>query len=244
MIHIAICDDEPVFLEQIKDLVDTVLSSEIFSYAISCFISGEDLCDELNNGTIYQIIFLDISMKGMSGVEVAEKLRSHFKLHKVILIYISSYDKRAKELFCFDTFRFLSKPIDSVLFRKYLLDAIKLLKEQQDNIFKFKDNAFRNCSILLDDIIYFSSEAHRINVITNAQIFQFYGKLKDVYEELELHGFLLIHHSFLVNFKHIRLISYEKVVMSDQTELIISGPKRKEIRQKYSELFKERKKGR
>ncbi len=79
--------------------------------------------------------FLDICMNGMNGIEVGTRLRNYFKIKKTIIIYISSYDNRAKEVFCLDTFRFLSKPIDPELFKRDLLSAYKRLNEIKDDFF-------------------------------------------------------------------------------------------------------------
>lgn len=241
MIRIAICDDEPIFIEQIKFLIKSTLSEAFISYLADSFTSGEELCEALKCGAVYDLAFLDISMNGMSGIEVGDKLRYYFQIKKTIIIYISSYDNRAKEVFCLDTFRFLSKPIDPELFKKDLLSACKRLNELQDKFFCFKDITRGQCNIPIEDIIYFEiSKGHKINVITKENRFVFFGKLTDVFEQLESQNFLLIHHSFLINYYHIRQISYEKVQMSNQTDLTISGPKRKEIRAKYLQLRKKK----
>ncbi len=241
MIRIAICDDEPIFIEQIKSMIKSTLSEAHISYLTDSFTSGEGLCEKLKGGAIYDLAFLDISMNGMSGIEVGNKLRYYFQIKKTIIIYISSYDNRAKEVFCLDTFRFLSKPIDPELFKRDLLSAYKRLNELQDESFCFKDITRGQCNIPIEDIIYFEiSKGHKINVITKESRYIFFGKLTEVFEKLEAQGFLLIHHSFLINYSHIRQISYEKVLMSNQADLTISGPKRKEIRARYLQLRKKR----
>lgn len=245
MLQISICDDEPVFLDLIEDLIDSVLQDKPFHYSVDSFRSGEELCDELDKGALYDIIFLDISMQGMSGIDVARRLRTHFHNIKTVLIYISFYENRAKEVFCFNTFRFLSKPIDPVLFKEYLLDACEFLKEQRDRFYSFKDIAKGMCALPVDDIIYFANKGnHRINIVTKEETYTFYGKLTELQEELQFHKFLLIHHSFLINFTHIKQITYVRVCMSNQTELVISGPKRKDIRRRYSQLLTEIREGR
>lgn len=72
----------------------------------------------MNRGGSFHILYLDISMGGMNGVEVGNRLRSHFQNTDTILIYVSSYDQRAKEVFRLQTFRFLSKPINPSLFQE------------------------------------------------------------------------------------------------------------------------------
>lgn len=237
MIKIAICDDEPIFIEQIKSMIKRTLSEKHISYLTDSFTSGESLCEKLKGGTLYDLAFLDISMKGMNGIEVGTRLRHFFQIKKTIIIYISSYDNRAKDVFCLDTFRFLSKPIDPDLFKRDLLSACKRLNEEMDEFFCFKDIDKGQCNIPIEDIIYFEiSKGHKINVITKDKDYIFYGKLMEVSKKLELQEFLLIHHSILINYQHIRQISYDKVLMSNQAELAISGPKRKEIRAKYLQL--------
>lgn len=239
MIKIAICDDESIFIEQIKSMIKSTLSEAHISYLTDSFTSGEMLCEKLKGGTIYDLAFLDISMNGMNGIEVGAKLRYYFQNKKTIIIYISSYDNRAKEVFCLDTFRFLSKPIDPELFKKDLLSAYKRLNEIQDDFFCFKDIDRGQCNIPVEDIIYLEiSKGHKINVITKDTRYILYGKLMEVFEKLKDQGFLLIHHSILINYYHIRQISYEKVLMSNEASLTISGPKRKEIRANYLQLRK------
>jgi len=239
MIKIAICDDEPIFIEQIKTMIHSTLSEAHISYFTDSFTSGESLCEKLKGGTFYDLAFLDISMNGMNGIEVGTKLRDYFQIKKTIIIYISSYDNRAKEVFCLDTFRFLSKPIDPLLFKRDLLSAYKRLNETQDDFFCFKDIDKGHCNIPMKDIIYMEiSKGHKISVITKNNGYIFYGKLTEVSERLEKQGFLLIHHSILINYNHIRQMSYDKVHMSNQAELAISGPKRKEIRARYLQLRK------
>ncbi|MDW2798077.1 LytTR family DNA-binding domain-containing protein [Clostridium boliviensis] len=239
MIKIAICDDEPIFIEQIKSMIRSTLSETHISYLTDSFTSGESLCEKLKGGTFYDLAFLDISMNGMNGIEAGARLRNYFKIKKTIIIYISSYDNRAKEVFCLDTFRFLSKPIDPELFKKDLLSACKRLSEIRDDFFCFKDIIRGKCNIPIEDIIYYEiSKGHKINVITKDINYVFYGKLTEVSAKLETQGFLLIHHSILINYNHIRQISYDKVIMSNEAELAISGPKRKEIRTKYLQLRK------
>lgn len=239
MIRIAICDDEPIFIEQIKSMLKSTLSKAHISYLTDSFTSGESLCEKLKGGFFYDLAFLDICMNGMNGIEVGTRLRNYFKIKKTIIIYISSYDNRAKEVFCLDTFRFLSKPIDPELFKRDLLSAYKRLNEIKDDFFCFKDIEKGQCNIPIEEIIYLEiSRGHKINVITKDSWYIFYGKLTDVSEKLESQGFLLIHHSILINYNHIRQISYEKVLMSNEVNLAISGPKRKEIRARYLQIRK------
>lgn len=240
MLKIVICDDENVYIEQIRTLVSNVLITIPILYSLDSFSSGEELFQNLQNGTSYDVAFLDIHMDGINGIDIADKIRKHFQNNKTILIYISSYDTRAKEVFQFKTHRFLSKPIEKLLFEEALISSLQLWKEQQASNFAFRDTKLGLVQVPFHEILYIeSSHNHRVNVITTDNIYTIYDiRLSDIHEKLSSSDFILIHHSTLVNFDHIKTIGYEKVTMSDDKVLSISGPKRKDIRKQFYEIRK------
>ena len=65
---------------------------------------------------------------------------------------------------------------------------------------------------------------------------EFYESLETIYERVKNHGFLFIHKSYMVNYRFLRKIAYDHVVMTDGKQFSISQSRRKEIREKYQEL--------
>ena len=84
------------------------------------------------------------------------------------------------------------------------------------------------------DIAYFTSMDKKIRLVTDKGEEEFYGKLKNIMEELPA-DFMMIHKSYIVNQLYIREYSYDCVKMSDGTVLSISKPYRKEIRGKIKQ---------
>ncbi|GLC80101.1 LytR/AlgR family response regulator transcription factor [Lacrimispora brassicae] len=244
MLRITVCDDESFYIEEIKKLVIAVLTKIPVLFSITCFSSGEELFKDLQNGSAYDIALLDIHMNKMDGIDIAEKIRKYFQNDKTILIYISNYDIRAKEVLQFNTHRFLSKPIDYLLFEEALLSANILWEEQQPQNFCFKDTKSGHVGVPIKDILYMeSARNHRVDVTTVEHVYTMYDvKLSDIHENLSSFNFILIHHSILVNFSHINVISYEEIKMSNGKILNISGPKRKQIRELFSEIRKRQEK--
>ena len=72
MIKIAICDDEPVMCEQLKQMVSSKLEAWKEPFKIACHTSGAAL---LFSPPDYDIIFLDIQMPGLEGMLLAKRLR-------------------------------------------------------------------------------------------------------------------------------------------------------------------------
>lgn len=75
MIRIAVCDDENVIVNQIEHIISEVCKRESIPVNIDVFYSGRELKRQVTSGTKYDIIFLDIQMKGGDGIIAAENIR-------------------------------------------------------------------------------------------------------------------------------------------------------------------------
>ena len=87
MIRIAVCDDENVIVNQIEHIISEVCKRESIPVNIDVFYSGRELKRQVTSGTKYDIIFLDIQMKGGDGITAAENIRKVDD--NVLLIYVS-----------------------------------------------------------------------------------------------------------------------------------------------------------
>lgn len=101
MIRIAIVDDEKVIKEQIKKLIEKKHTDcEIDTYG-----TGEDL---LKADSVYDIIFLDIQMDGMNGIDTARALRQ--KADNTVLIFITGVKEYVFDAFDVAAFHYLMLP--------------------------------------------------------------------------------------------------------------------------------------
>ena len=121
---IAVCDDERSVVEKIQN--------DISSYREECqidrFYSGEELL--LSKGK-YDIIFLDIDMHGMNGIETAKQIREKDK--NVKIIYVTSYTDYVNYAFSVHAFAYLLKPIQRVDIYKQLEEAEAYYKDVQES---------------------------------------------------------------------------------------------------------------
>lgn len=86
-LRVAICDDEKYFREEIKRLVEQYLKEKKIIFCIDLFTSGLEFCSDDNNLQQYDIIFLDIGMKEMNGMETAYAIRE--KNQNVDIVFIT-----------------------------------------------------------------------------------------------------------------------------------------------------------
>ena len=111
MILIAICDDNKNVREDLRKLLIQYSFERKEDFKIFLFASSQDFCETLVE-VEYQIVFLDVVMKGKDGIEVGKELRVRYPSSVTQLIYISAYSKYVTELFQNQPFYFLRKPLE------------------------------------------------------------------------------------------------------------------------------------
>lgn len=236
MIHIAICDDENMIVNQIEDALLSVCNVRGIPVDIAVFYCGETLEKSVLQGYKYDIIYLDIQMENGDGITAAKNIRKFDE--NVMLIYVSGYGKYMMELFQLDVFAFIAKPIDISVFSKTFLKAYqKVCNKMFYFSFRYKNEDYK---IPCKDILYFESRGRRISTyLQNGAVEGFNGKLSEV-QTLLSNGkipFVRIHQSFLVNYYLIRSKSKTEVALINGTRLPISEDRQKDFIRQYSELL-------
>lgn len=227
MIRIAVCDDDIRMVTEIESLLSQSAKENFTDIEVSVFYDGDKLEKIIRQGGRYDIIYLDIEMKRVNGVEAARYIRKFDS--SVLLIYISAHETYLKELFEVETFRFLSKPVDKNIFKRYFYEACHKL-EALDCFFEYKFNKEMK-KVLLKEVQYFESVGRTIRIHMGQNTEDFYGKLNNIENELKGNRrFLRIHQSYFVNYDYIRKIGLKQVELFDGTLLMVSRERRKNIR--------------
>lgn len=230
MLRIAICDDEKIICRQLEDMLLDIGKNANQEIEIDVYYSGEKLCNLLNKGENYDVIFLDIELNQINGVEIGKKIREEFNDESTQIVYISSKESYAMDLFEVRPLNFLIKPLNETKIEATILKAVMLL-DKENHYFNYK-NSNVTFSVPLKDILYFESHGRKVNIFLNDEIKSFYGKLSSVEEQIDNKDYIMIHKSYLINFNHVIEHTYEYVKMSNQEVLTISQNNRKAVREK------------
>lgn len=89
MFSIAICDDELIFAEELKELISGYMMEKGFVFKIDTYSSGEDIVKLGIEVVRYTVVFLDINMEVMDGIKVAEKIRAASR--EVFIVFVTAY---------------------------------------------------------------------------------------------------------------------------------------------------------
>lgn len=228
MLRIGICDDEQIICTMIEKALGVISSNMLVEVDIEMFSSGEELFSYLDNGANLDMIFLDIMMKGINGIQIGKIIRDEMHNELTKIIYISGKESYAMELFDVRPLNFLIKPIKLRKLEEVFGKAVSLI-DKENEFFEYQiSNVVYKAPIR--EILYFESKGKKVKMVMMNDRVEFYRKLSDVYKQIGNQNFFFIHKSFLVNYEHIIQYHYEFMMMSDKVILPISKKNRSAAR--------------
>lgn len=230
MLRIAICDDDKELGIELESMLNEISKNTGEVFEISVFYTGEGLCDSLMSGSRFNLIFLDIELCEINGVEVGKKIREELNDEITQIVYISAKESYAMELFDIRPLNFLVKPL-KIEKIKYVLKTARKVLGSSNQYFEYRVGNV-NFNVLISDILYFESSGRKVKVVLKNEVNEYYGKLSEVEEKIKNDDFFFIHKSYLINYNHVIEYSYEYVKMSNNEILGISQNNRKAVREK------------
>lgn len=229
----AVCDDDVRFTGKFEEIVLRISQKQNISIDIEAFFDGTELVRNICEEKVrYDLIFLDIEMKGMDGITVARKIRDVDEI--ALIIYVTSHTSYALEAYDVHPFQFLVKPVETEVLNKYFSKAYeKIVLGDSYFCYKYGKDSFR---ILLKDILYFQSKRRIVFIYkTDGSVDKYYEKLNELEDRLKKSklDFWRIHQSYLVNARHIVRKSYDQVELINGKVLFVSEDRRKGVDELY-----------
>lgn len=125
MIRVAVCDDEEYICDTLKEYLLDYQFKYNYDFKVDKFLSCEELLERLKQPQAYHLILLDIEFLNMNGVELSRKLRDTLGDRQTQIVFISSKESYAMELFAVQPFDFMVKPITKEMFFPLVSKYIK-----------------------------------------------------------------------------------------------------------------------
>ena len=222
-LNIAVVDDERIIREQICSLI----KQQKPACQLNVFSSGEEAvaCEKR-----FDIIFLDIRMNGIGGIETARRLRE--KNSSAVLIFVTALKEYVFDALDLYAFQYLLKPINERKFSEVLDRAIK---EAEKNTEK-RELFIRSKKITVDqaDILYIESVGKKsaIHLTDHNKVIEIYTSMDELEKEL-VGSFYRCHRSYIVNMSHIEEYSSNSITVMGGDKVYLSKKKYGDFKKAY-----------
>ena len=229
--NIAIIEDSGQELSLLERCLQSYLSSRQVYRVIDTYTSGEAFLENWPSKS-YDLIFLDILMEGISGIEVARKIRETDS--ECLLIFISSSKEYALQGFEVRAFDYLLKPLSEERFQK-TMDLCQNELAKHIRYIEVKESRTL-VKIPLNEIIYTDYYNHYIQIHTAARLIRSYQQF-DVFSPLLLcyPQFLCCYRNCIVNMDHVDSVDKHDFVLENGERVPITRGNRNSIYQQYAD---------
>ncbi len=216
MLRIGICDDQLEAREALRFQLEKVLR-EGAEQIVYEFSTGESAVRwlEKHPGEI-DLLFLDVEMKGISGMEAAGQIREFDK--DICIVFVTGYTDYVFDGYKVNALDYVIKPAGIERLSEILGRVREKIFDKKDENFVFK-NPEGTYRIPLENISYFYSNKRKVNVVLKEkegkEAYSFYGKLDEVEEQLS-GAFVRIHQRYLVNPRQVVHIGGDSIAVDGQ----------------------------
>lgn len=234
-INMAVCDDDAKYAGVVENYIYKL------GHKIQCdvYANGEDLLKSYkNNSADYDVIFLDMELGGINGIETANEVRKTDD--KVIIVFITSYREYMQQSFECAPFRFLLKPVDFDEFKK-VYDDICIKLNDNPETFVFLENKKRT-RLFCSDIVCFESDGHSILMHTkDGNTHKMRKTMTQLFDLVDSNMFVRTHRAYAVNLQYVYQIGDAEAILHNYHKAIpISRTYRKDLTDAFLN-YKERK---
>jgi DNA-binding LytR/AlgR family response regulator len=236
MQNCIIVDDDQIIRKLIEEFVRKTKRLNL----LGSFDNPVSALSELEDNQQVDIVFLDVEMPEMTGLELLDNLHSNPKV-----IIISGKEKYAIDAFNYDVTDYLLKPITYSRFYKAVMRAIEDTPvhnntqntdnseggepKQKDEIF-IRENS-KLVKIKFSEILFVEAQENYVSLQSSDKRFLIHFTMKAIENELPKDNFVRVHRSYYVNIDHIDQISGNRIVMkvNKETMYIPIGKSYKEV---------------
>ena len=239
-LRLAIVDDEPVICDLLNLYTTQWCDHNHVEAQIDIFNSAEAFSFEWETSRAYDLILLDIQMKGASGLVLAKQIRSFDQWMRIVFVTgIADYVYEGYEV---SALNYLLKPVSkeklgACLTRAY--DAIKSsLQEAPEPVFVFEADGQIH-RVEQRKIYAVEAQKNYSRLSTALGDFVIRMSLSDIANQLSPSLFLKTHRSFLVSVIHVRSIDFTEVILDTGERIPLSRSQRDGVQQAFIRYHKD-----
>lgn len=230
---VAIVEDETSSFRRLEESLRLYEDSrKDVQFNITAFQDGDSFLSSGKNH--FDIVFMDIDLPGMSGMECAARLRKTDTV--VTLIFVTGLAQYAVQGYNVSALDYIVKPVTYKNFAVKMERALGRINMSRNKCVVIMGNELYR--VATDDIIYIEIQAHRLTFhLINGQTILGWGVLKKLADELKDYGFGCCSSCFLLNFKYVISLNSTAVKMIDGSEFTVTRRRKEPFMAAFSQYI-------
>ena len=231
--RIALCDDNNKDSAELKKIL--ISNARILEKQIEVFQSCAELINKFQENEGYDIVFLDIDMPEMNGIELGLKIKTISS--STYIVFVTNYPQYAINAFDCAAFHYLLKPLELQKVNT-VLDSLLNFYQKKNAVYSFKTKS-GYVSVPIAELYFVECFKKHLIFHMKGKVTETPGKLSDAYAFLISHGFCQVHQGFIVNMNKISSLDKFNVYLDNDEIVPISQRKRSEVLSRYAEFLGE-----
>lgn len=216
MYRFAICDDSQEDIDYIEQLIRKWNRTAGFQIRIDRFPSGESFLFAYEEDQSFDVLFLDIEMEKLSGIDLAQKLRQLGS--RIQIVFVTGYMDYIAQGYDVEALHYLLKPVTEERLYGVLERAMERLKSRERELVLALPEGM--VKIPFDQIRYLEVMGNYVTV-HGKECYRVKRTMGDMERELD-ERFFRTHRSYIVNLQSVKKCTRSEVVLKDDTVLPLS----------------------
>ena len=234
IVRIGIVENEIAPRDYVRGLIEEWASANGHSIQLSCCASAEEFLFQYEMPDMLDIVFLDIMLGEMNGMELARKIRKQDKgLQIVFLTGVQDYVFEGYEI---GAVRYLLKPVKKLELDCVLQGCCEKMQHRKTEYFPFRYQG-ESLRIAYSDILFVRVEGHYLQMAANSKTYEWKGSLAQVRESLDKKRFVFVNRSAIVNLEYVIRITREECFLENGEVLPVSRGAYKALNESFMEYY-------
>lgn len=236
MIKIAIVEDEKEMMIITKNTIQKEMKAFELS-TIDSFFCAEDFMEKLRTGVEYDILFLDIELPGISGLELGRIVKD--KHSDIKTVFLTSYSEFAAESYEIEAYQYILKSDMNIRLPKVVNGLCKEIIKNR-TLYRWIGNRQDREKIFYCDIIFARKikGAKYVEYITSKGTYKERINLEDLFLELQNNGFVMVERGHIVNMNHIVRVNGNIVYLDNNEGIAISRARTAKVKEQLNEFWR------
>lgn len=225
-LDIVLCDDEEYYINDLKTHILKYQKEVDTQFRLRVYHSGEQLIDDIIKENIpMDIIFLDIKMMDLDGVEVAKRIRQTHK--DVVIAFITNFEEYALHAFEVEVMDYLLKPIAYDKVKRFLnrgIVHIRYCRDREQSNLRYLSIKHKGEDVLIDTdtIIYIEKMKNQCIFHMEATTLTCYESITKLKDKLDESQFVFSHQGYIINFHKVKEVKKNAVCLGNGIEVPVS----------------------